>query len=184
MRSRVRNYHYTECGLSNITLEKILVHECTACGAESPEIPDLAKLHRCITVQILRKDTLLDGDEIRFLRKIAGLKASELASLMRTTPSSLSRWENNSKPIGKAFDRILRLICYSGLLERLLRMQGEQLIDRTAVAAHVLPSLDIRNFLKNTGQKARAPKKMVTIDPQKLAGLGDGLDKLATETVQ
>jgi putative zinc finger/helix-turn-helix YgiT family protein len=182
MHKHTQNYPYTECGLQNIVLKNITVYRCPSCGSQIPEIVAMAALHRCIMMSVLRKNTLLDGEEIKFLRKMAGLKAAELAKLMSTTPSTLSKWENNARPIGKSFDRVLRLICYSGMLERLLKLRDADLINQTAQAARKSPMLDVRELLKKIDGKKQATKKIVTIDPRKLSEFS-GLE-VETEVLQ
>src|ERR1019366_3932998 len=107
---RRENYTYTECGLKNVVLIDVLVYRCVRCGAEQVEIPNMDGLHRTVALAVLCKGRLLSGDEIRFLRKVAGFTATNLAKSLAVTKNAVSKWENGGK-IGPASDRAIRGIC-------------------------------------------------------------------------
>jgi len=164
-----QDYRYVECGLQNVTLKNLLVYACDACDSQAPEIPNIGGLHRAIAVDLLTKKTLLCGEEIRFLRKMARMTGSELAKLMGVTSTQLSKWENNKRPIGAPSDRVLRLICYAGVLERIVNI-GSDLKAEMARAAMFTPSLNIRGLLSQIEGKSKGPKR-VTIDPSAISGM-------------
>jgi len=165
-----QDYRYTECGLQNVTLKNLAVYVCDGCEAEVPEIPHIGNLHRTIAIDLLAKRTLLCGEEVKFLRKMARMTGAQLAQLMGVTSTQVSKWENNKRPMSASSDRVLRLICYAGVLERLLKIDSG-LKAEMATAAFKVPSLDIRDLLKRIEGKSRGPKK-VMIDPSELANLG------------
>lgn len=101
-------YRYTASGLKNVSLTGIDVYTCE-CGEEVAWIPDIGVLHRQIAIAILKKPILLEGDELKFLRKHFRLKASELAVKLYVTKQTLSRWENKRERLGKANDRLVRM---------------------------------------------------------------------------
>lgn len=169
------NYHYTECGLNSVYLKKILVFHCE-CGAIVPEIPQIAVLHRSIMLEVLKKTTLLSGQEIRFLRKMAGFNAVELARFMGVHPVTVSKWENNAKDIGSSNDRVLRLICFTGMLQQILKHKDDNLLGTLAVRAKEISSLNIRVFLEKIEEKSEGPKK-IAIDPSLLSGFGSPEDE-------
>ena len=107
------NYNYLECGLNNVVLKGVLVYRCERCGAENVEIPNMEGLHRSIALSILCKKSLLASDEIKFLRTIVGLTATELGRNLGVTKIAVSRWENGAR-IGMQSDRSIRVTC--GLL--------------------------------------------------------------------
>lgn len=113
------NYHYTECGLKNITLTGVLVFRCTRCGAAYPEIPNMDGLHRSIALGILCKRSKLNSDEIRFLRGVAGFTATALSKSLGVTKNAVSKWENNGK-IGRQSERSIRIICGMAIIEEIV----------------------------------------------------------------
>ncbi|MCB2186441.1 MAG: helix-turn-helix domain-containing protein [Deltaproteobacteria bacterium] len=112
MASRLGTHHYIESGLPNVWLKGVETHSCV-CGEEMVGIPRLAQLNSRIGRDLLTKPFLLNGPEIRFLRKNMGVLAKELAELMAVAPETISRWENDKQAIEASNDRLLRLI-YAG----------------------------------------------------------------------
>lgn len=162
-------YHYTECGLDSVVIENIIVYRCS-CGAIVPEIPAIGELHRAIVLHVIRKQTILSGQEIRFLRKMAGLSSKELAIALGANASSLSRWENGTRKISKRSDAALRLICITGMLQEVLR--DRDLVPTVAEASRQLSQVDIMNILTSIVDEASGPVSM-SIDPQELAKFGE-----------
>ncbi|MFB3073668.1 MAG: helix-turn-helix domain-containing protein [Candidatus Methylomirabilales bacterium] len=104
-------YAYTESGLDNVVLSGITVYVCPYCQAEVPVIPRIGQLHRVIADTLLHKPELLTGQELRFLRKHAGLPAQKFADLLEVRPEHLSRIENgHTKALGKPTDRLARAL--------------------------------------------------------------------------
>ena len=118
MQGTRQSYHYKECGLSSVRLLNTPVFHC-ACGFRSPEIKGIVQLHSLIAYVILTKPTLLSGEEIRFLRRVAGLSQAELAEIVGCAKTRLSKWENERPPIGKESDRVLRTFCLMGMFQHL-----------------------------------------------------------------
>ena len=169
MKGRLENYHYTECGLPRVMLSKIVVYRCPDCMSMVPEIPAIAQLHRAILMALLGKKFLLSGEEIRFIRKMAGYSLQELSNIMGVHNTNLSKWENSSRPIGKDNDRMLRLICFSSILQQCVSEVAEADPDFVAKVAEVakrLSSFDIHGVLRLIKNEASGPKP-VTIDPKR-----------------
>jgi putative zinc finger/helix-turn-helix YgiT family protein len=101
-------YHYTSCGLDHVWLKGIEVYECT-CGEGIAWIPRIGQLHRVIAIELLKNPGLLEGNEVRFLRKHFRLKATELANILNVTKQTVSNWENGKGSMGLANDRLLRI---------------------------------------------------------------------------
>lgn len=102
-------HHYKESGLDNVYLLGIEICEC-ACGEKVFNIPAVTELHRKIAFDLIKKKSLLNGKEIRFLRKSMGLTAINLAKIIGVDNATVSRWEQSNQFIGKAHDRLLRLV--------------------------------------------------------------------------
>jgi transcriptional regulator with XRE-family HTH domain len=138
-------YHYTECGLSSVKLTNVMVYRCS-CGSVSPEIPAIDQLHAMIAVSLLLKETLLSGEEVRFLRKLAGLTQEELAEIMGVHETRPTKWEKDHDPIGKENDRVLRSCCFFGMMKQILSNDDPLSALRASSAA--IRTLDIREVFK------------------------------------
>jgi putative zinc finger/helix-turn-helix YgiT family protein len=101
-------YKYTECGLENVFLYGVNQYVCEKCHETSVTIPMIEQLHLVIGRGICCQKELLNGAEIRFLRKELHMKAKALAGVMGVAAETLSRWENGGKAISEASDRFLR----------------------------------------------------------------------------
>ena|SRR3569623_1137171 len=174
---RVRkNYHYKECGLESVMLAGIQVNVCSNCQSEEPEIPSIASLHRLIMLDLLKKTSLLCGEEIRFLRKMARLKATDLARHIDADATSISKWENNERTHSGTADRVIRLVCYTAMLEKILRPgPEEQLTGTVARAALAHDDLNVLDLMRKIEGKSKGPKK-VSIDMGNAIGCGVGID--------
>lgn len=109
MECKVESYEYKESGLNNIVLEGIEVHRCD-CGEKIVSIPAIPELHALLGQMIIKKKTMLNGKEIRFLRKNMGFTAKKLSSFMKVGNEIISRWENGNRNISEPNDRLLRLL--------------------------------------------------------------------------
>jgi len=65
--AKTREYRYLESGLDNVILSGIDIFQC-ACGEEVVSIPSIDELHTLIGLRLVKKDSLLNGKEICFLR--------------------------------------------------------------------------------------------------------------------
>ncbi len=101
-------YKYTASGLDNVILKGFEAYEC-ACGDGIIALPQIGQLHQTLAITILKKPALLNGKELRFLRKHFRLKAVELADKLNVSKVTVSRWENEEEPIGQANDRLVRI---------------------------------------------------------------------------
>src|SRR5215470_4997252 len=101
-------YLYRLSGLKNEMLTGIDVFTCPKCNIEMPVIPRAAQLQECIAEKLACKQEPLAGDEIRFLRKYAGLPAQTFARLIGIRPEHLSRIENgHTNNLGKPTDMLV-----------------------------------------------------------------------------
>ncbi len=103
------DYKYIESGLDNVVLKDIDIYKCENCGEIMPELQNIEKIHENIANEIINKESLLKGQEIKFLRKQLGITAQKLADALNVSKITVSRWENNHEDIGHANDKLLRL---------------------------------------------------------------------------
>jgi putative zinc finger/helix-turn-helix YgiT family protein len=104
------NYSYTASGLPQVTLARVEVRRCKACGEHEVVIPRIEQLHRVIARAVIGKRSRLTAAETRFLRKYLGWSGADFARHMGVTAESVSRWENNREKMGPVADRLLRLM--------------------------------------------------------------------------
>jgi len=169
MVGRIENYHYTECGLQTVTLKNILVFHCE-CGAIIARIPAMAGLHRAITLSLICKDSLLAGEEVRFLRKMAGLTGVELSNALGIHKATLSKWETGTRGITKNSDGSLRLICFVGMVQNLI--QQKDIVPKVAEEIRKLSAVNINKLLREIREVLEGPKD-IRIDPEQLALFGE-----------
>ncbi len=116
-----------------------------------------------IALDLLKKPSLLSGEEIRFLRKMAGLSQSELAEILGVTPTRPSKWEATSA--SKEGDRLLRTVFFLGMLQHIAKGKDPAKMKSLATQKFI-QELDIRELLKSIDDKAQGPKAVkVENDP-------------------
>lgn len=115
---KYRSYMYGGVGLTNICLLNQRVEVCSTCNTETPILKNPGKLHRAIGVAVALQPTVLTGSELRFLRRGAGYKTSELANRLSVAEGTYSKWENDKLPIGGNADRLARIAYLTALEKR------------------------------------------------------------------
>lgn len=103
-------YHYVLSGLPNVYLVGIELARCPNGHGDAPIIPRMGPLHRAIAKSLIDKPAPLTGDEVRFLRKHAGIAANDFAAQLRITKHTLSRIENGAQKMGPMADKLTRAI--------------------------------------------------------------------------
>ena len=104
-------YHFEMSGLKDVYLSGIKVLRCKKCKSNSPIIPRIVQLHDIIARTLVDQPELLSGDELRFLRKHAGLPANKFAALLEVDASHLSRVENGkTRSLGRPADKLARVL--------------------------------------------------------------------------
>ena len=104
------DYKYTESGLRNVILKGITAYKCPKCRGINPIISKIKEVHKTIAQQLLKKDSLLTGEEIVYLRKEMKIKAKDLAQILGVTKVTVSRWENEKEQISPVCDRLIRFL--------------------------------------------------------------------------
>lgn len=176
MSGRRENYPYTEVGLKCVTLTNVLVFRCE-CGAIVAELPGIGQLHYLIAFDLLRKETILSGEEARFLRKWVGYSATELAETTGYSKTIISRWENEKQDIAKESDRLLRLVVFAKMLEnavgQTISVDGRGLPNEIAEVGRLVKSLNLAELLRKVENRHEG-SKLLRIDPS-LAGLSSAV---------
>jgi transcriptional regulator with XRE-family HTH domain len=106
------DYRLEELGLP-VELKRIELIKCSECGNVDPVISNLNGLMTCIALHVVASDSLLDGREVRFLRKYVGKSAQEFSCLLHIDHTHLSKIENDKLVIGAVLDKLVRLLVIS-----------------------------------------------------------------------
>jgi transcriptional regulator with XRE-family HTH domain len=101
-------FHFVDSGLSNIYLVGIRYFVYPD-GKIIPEIPAIKQLMQLIARDLIKQESALTGDEIRFLRKRLGQKQIELSRAIGIEPETLSRAENDHQKLNESNDKLIRL---------------------------------------------------------------------------
>ncbi|TAJ08745.1 MAG: hypothetical protein EPO61_07490 [Nitrospirae bacterium] len=142
----LKEHHYRESGLSNVYLQNIASYRCD-CGEKLVQIPAIDRLHDAVAYYLLKKPSLLTGEEFRFLRKWVGLTAIQLLPLLGVkTRISISRWENGKAPITASTDHAMRLL--------VMRLKEESLHQR------MFTEIEIQGHFEQMGAKAGKPVRV------------------------
>lgn len=107
-------HKFKESGLDFITLIGVEEFKCPQCGAVYLEIPKIKQLQELIADMITKKEQMLSGAEIRFLRKQLGYSTIQFGKLISYDPKSLSRLENGHQKVTSTFDRLVRMAYVTG----------------------------------------------------------------------
>ncbi len=111
-------YRYSEGGLDNIILCGIKEYYCEKCGERYHNFGNIEQLHGLIVQNLIKKEDILIGKEIRFLRKYLGYSNAVFAKLIGYEVEHLSRLENGKATIQETFDRLIRLLIKEKMPDR------------------------------------------------------------------
>lgn len=101
--------HYTDCGLDNIYLLNGYEIVDTPYG-EGISVKNVDGLREAIAWYLATRKKLLEGKEIRFLRKQLDLTQSELGRALGVDVQTVARWEKGENNISGPAERLLRAL--------------------------------------------------------------------------
>jgi DNA-binding transcriptional regulator YiaG len=90
------------------------VSRCPNCGDYEVAIPAVDELNSLLAHAVINRRRRLNGGEIRFLRSHLGYSGADFAKLIGSSPSTVSKWESDSQPIGHHADLLLRALVVMG----------------------------------------------------------------------
>lgn len=103
-------FHYAACGLPNVYLVNGFTETTDAAGERFFKIDNIKGLHLSIGMLLVDKESLLVGDEFRFLRDEMLMSRKALAHLLDISTETIKKWESGENPIPKSVDMVLRSI--------------------------------------------------------------------------
>jgi DNA-binding XRE family transcriptional regulator len=118
MVEEVLTHRYRECGLDNIILVGATWFRCEECGEEYYNFGDVNQLHGLIAELLIKKEGLLIGKEIRFLRARLGYSGDMMARLMGYDKDHIYRIEREETAVAEAFDHFIRFTFINKMPDR------------------------------------------------------------------
>ena len=100
---------YPDCGLDDVYLVSGYEKVKTPYG-DGISVKNLDGLHKAIGCYLAKEKKVLNGKELRFLRKQMDLTQSELGALVGLSYQQVARWEKEVCPIPPAAETILRVL--------------------------------------------------------------------------
>lgn len=92
---------------------------------------EVSEYERRATIAVLRDVDLVSGTELKFARKVLGLRQAELAEHLGVTPETVSRWETGAelfkRPIQLAICDLIATVQQTGSLPQKRTHRGFQL---------------------------------------------------------
>ena len=108
---------YAGIRAQKVYLRNCEVEVCRHCGAETPVVRHMKKVHLMIALGIALQPAKLSGDEVRFLRQAMRSTTADWAARIGIAQESFSRWENGRSP-SQQVEKLARV-------DFLVRMAGD-----------------------------------------------------------
>ena len=105
--------HYPDCGLDDVYLLNGYDCEETPYG-NGVTVQDTDGLRAAIARDLVSRKKVLNGKEVRFLRKQMDLTQSELGRLVGLDAQSVARWEKGQRVLKKGPAELLLRVIYTG----------------------------------------------------------------------
>jgi transcriptional regulator with XRE-family HTH domain len=107
-------YQYEQFGISATLCYSVIRPFCNQCKHEVDIIPNGEGLDAALALVRILSPIKLNGDELRFIRKVMGLQAVAVAKLVEMSAESYSRLENGHNPISEKTEKLFR---FNALIE-------------------------------------------------------------------
>jgi putative transcriptional regulator len=108
--------HYPDCGLDDVYLLNGYEVEDTPYG-KGVAVQDVDGLRAAIARDLAARKKVLNGKEVRFLRKQMDLTQSELGRLVGLDAQSVARWEKGQRVFKKGPAELLLRVIYTGTVQ-------------------------------------------------------------------
>ena len=91
---------------------------CTHCGEVFFEDADVERVDLAVASALVASG-IASGAAFKFVRKVVGIRAAELARLLSVTPETVSRWETDKVPIDYGAKALLAMMLDDRMAEQL-----------------------------------------------------------------
>ena len=166
------DYRYIESGLQNVILKGFSAYECPNCKEINPIILRIKEVHKLIAQELIKKNSLLMGKELVFLRKEMKIKAKDLAQMLGVTKVTVSRWENEKEQLSPTCDRLIRSLYENRIFKQtceIVRPEIDKLESQVMKAILISlcqPKISLEDVFKNI--KRRHVHSKISIPISKL----------------
>ncbi len=127
----MKQTHKTKVGRFVVTDNGVLVTDQMSDGSPILSAEMVSMLERRATITVLRDVELVSGEELRFARKVLGLRQTELADQLGVAVETVSRWETGAdafkRPIQLAVCDLLAAVQETGHLPKKRTQSGFEL---------------------------------------------------------
>lgn len=108
--------HIENVGGTKVVDETAMLPCCVQCNNVDLTLKQLAGYERRAAALVLERVIHANGAMLRYARKALGITQPELAKLISHKPETISRWENDKRPVERAEQ--LALVALLDLVER------------------------------------------------------------------
>lgn len=151
MRRVLERYEETGLGLPYpvVLIDAAVEHTDEAGNVLGVSILNLEGLAAAVAVARAFHPVELDGREVRFMRKVLGMSATDFAENLKMDPATLSRWENNKQTVGQWADSQARLGTVAILAQRMSDLKPNMealfsLVTRKRDEGEAWPTFELR----------------------------------------
>jgi DNA-binding transcriptional regulator YiaG len=127
----MKQSHKTKVGRYIVIDNGVLATEQMSDGTPILPAEMVSMLERRATITVLRDVELVSGEELRFARKVLGLRQSEMAEQLGVAVETVSRWETGAdafkRPIQLAVCDLLASVQETGHLPQKRALSGFEL---------------------------------------------------------
>jgi transcriptional regulator with XRE-family HTH domain len=138
---KILSTHRENIGIPVVLLDSVI--EVTDANSVSTAIPDLKGLEAAAAIARISIPTKLGGKEIKFIRRVLGKRAIDIARRLDISPEHISRIEGGSTALITNTERIFRwdVLCDLKRKAPLLVVKDEEILNMTfsAVRRSVRP---------------------------------------------
>ncbi|MCW5962234.1 MAG: helix-turn-helix transcriptional regulator [Pyrinomonadaceae bacterium] len=148
--------------MDNIVLANVEVEVCRGCKTETPLLRNLKKLHNAIGVAIALQNAKLSSADLRFLRRIAGLKVQEWSKRISVAGAHYARLESGDRKISAQVETLARVNFLNALKQQ--DPENVQLARHLETVLNLTPASETDFVIVINAENPEAPAKYLPDD--------------------